>query len=50
MNWEKKARIACENKGLRILDFEGWYIFAQDDKGRVLPLRECLVAEWVNQL
>lgn len=49
MDWEKRAVIACTEKGLEIVSYEGGYVFVKDSQGEVYPIIESVIATWFSQ-
>lgn len=52
MNWEQKAIIVCERKGLEIVPygFEDGWIFIKDKNKKIYPISEHIVAKWVKEM
>jgi hypothetical protein len=50
MNWEQGAVLVCkELKGLEVVGFEGGWVFVKDNKNKIYPVRESIVAEWIKE-
>lgn len=50
MSWEALAVMACKEKGLEVVPhgFEGGWVFVKNKDGKVFPIREAIVANWIN--
>lgn len=48
MNWEQKAVAKCSEKGLEVLEIDSGYVFVKDNEGKIYPISEYIVAEWIN--
>lgn len=49
MNWKKEADTACKQRELTMLDHEGGWIFVEDKKGNIFPVRELIIHSWVAE-
>lgn len=52
MTWEQQAVMTCLYRGLEVEypgGFEGGYVFVKDDKGKVYPVSEEIVAKWIKE-
>ena len=50
MNWEQQVKQFCKNQGLEVQGIEQWLVFVKDKNGKIFPIRESIVAEWINKL
>lgn len=48
ITWEQKAIMACKEKGLDVVGFEGGWVFVKDKNETIYPLLEETVAKWIN--
>ncbi|WP_165602797.1 DUF866 domain-containing protein [Lederbergia galactosidilytica] len=50
MYWEALAVMECKERGLEVVPygFEGGWVFVKDEKGKVFPIGEDVIAKWIN--
>lgn len=48
MHWEHEATLACAEKGLSVVGFDGGWVFVKDENSEPFAVSEEVVAVWIK--